>query len=73
MNAEFSQLLQLPAPQKLELVEALWDSLENTLDDLPVPDWQKQELDRRKAAHEKDPSSALTWPDAKARIIADRG
>lgn len=40
----------------------------NDLDSSPVPYWQKEELDRRKKALELDPSSAMTWDEAKKLI-----
>jgi hypothetical protein len=36
----------------------------------PVPDWQKDELAKRKAEFLQDPSSAIPWEGAE-RIIAD--
>jgi putative addiction module component (TIGR02574 family) len=68
MIAEFAPLFQLSVPQKLELVEELWDSIAASPADLPVPDWQKEELERRKAAYLKDPQSAVPWEEAKERI-----
>ncbi len=37
---------------------------------VPVPDWQKEELDRRKQDFAKNPSSAIRWNDAKKQIRA---
>lgn len=68
MNAEFGQLFQLSVPQRLELVEELWDSIAAVPDAVPVPDWQKEELARRKADYLKHPESAVPWAEAKERI-----
>lgn len=68
MNAEFGQLFQLSIPQRIELVEELWDSIAAAPEEVPVPDWQKEELDRRKAEYLKHPESAVPWPEAKERI-----
>ena len=35
---------------------------------LPVPDWQVEELARRKAAFQKNPDCSLTWDEVKQRI-----
>jgi len=38
-----------PGPsEKLQLVEDLWDDLAAVPDDIPMHDWQKQELARRR-------------------------
>lgn len=59
---------QLSPSEKLQLVEDLWDDLAATPDAIPVHDWQRDELDRRKAAHAGDPASGLTWEDVKRDI-----
>lgn len=69
MNAEYAPLFQLSVPQRLELVEELWNSIADSPAGLPVPDWQKEELDRRKAEYLENPESAVPWAEAKKRIL----
>jgi len=38
---------QLALSEKLLLVEDLWDSIAQSNDVLPMPEWQKSELDKR--------------------------
>jgi len=38
---------QLQLNQKIVLVESIWDSIAKQSDTLPLPQWQKQELDKR--------------------------
>ena len=52
------ELRRLPVSRRLELVEALWDSIREDADDLPLTDAMRAELDRRLAAHEADPTAA---------------
>ena len=68
MNPNLSQLLDLPLPEKLQLVEDLWDHIAACEERLLVPDWQKDELDRRSKIFEANPDSTVTWEDAKRRI-----
>ena len=42
-----SDLTKLPVADRLRLIEGLWDSLDAEMDTLPIPDWQREELDRR--------------------------
>ncbi len=37
----------LELSEKLLLVEDIWDSIAVSNSEIPMPDWQKQELDRR--------------------------
>ena len=65
-----SKLTKLPVAERLKLIEDLWDSIDAETADLPMPDWHKAELDKRLAAHERDPEAALPWHEVKADIIA---
>jgi putative addiction module component (TIGR02574 family) len=71
MNADF--LFNLTPPEKLQLVEDLWDDLAATPADVPLHDWQIEELERRKANLSNQPSSALTWQDIKTSIRSRYG
>lgn len=61
-------IFDLSAAEKLQLVQDLWDDLAANPANVPVEDWQIEELDRRKANLEKNPASALTWDEVKTRI-----
>ena len=68
MNAEFSQLFKLGRAERLQLVEDLWDSIVQEEEaDLPIPDWKRDELQRRKERFLKHPSSGRTWNQVKQR------
>ncbi len=68
MNPDLSRILDLPLPDQLQLVEDLWDHIAASKEPLPVPDWQKDELGRRKRNFEANPASAIPWDDAKNQI-----
>jgi len=70
MNQEFAGLLNLTLPERIQLVEDLWDSIAAEAESLPLPDWQVQELARREAEYARNPNLASTWEDAKQRILA---
>lgn len=60
------QILDLPAEQRLQLVEDIWDSLAQSEASVPVPEWHRQELDRRLA----DPAEETTesWDAVQQRL-----
>lgn len=68
MNMNTGSLFDLTPPEKLQLVEDLWDDLAAIPTDVPVHDWQKAELARRKANLMSKPSSVVSWQDVKTRI-----
>ena len=68
MNSTSTSVFDLSPSEKLQLVEDLWDDLAATSEVVPVHDWQKEELDRRKANLMKSPASGLTWEEVKRRV-----
>jgi putative addiction module component (TIGR02574 family) len=73
MNSNAVSIFNLSPPEKLQLVEDLWDDLSATPSDIPVHEWQKKELARRKAALMSKPASGLSWDEVKRRIRSRYG
>lgn len=67
MSPSDASIFNLSASEKLQLVEDLWDDIAATPEEIPVHDWQKEELARRKARLTAVPSSGLTWEEVKRR------
>jgi putative addiction module component (TIGR02574 family) len=65
-----ASIFDLSPSEKLQLVEDLWDDLAAVPDAVPVHDWQKQELARRKANLLMNPASGLPWEEVKRRVRA---
>ena len=73
MSEQSTSVFDLSPAEKLQLVEDLWDDLGASPEDVPVHEWQKEELDRRKANLLANPSLAVDWEEAKRRIRARYG
>lgn len=63
-----ASVFDLTPAEKLQLVEDLWDDLAASPGDIPVHDWQKEELTRRKANLQRNPAPGLSWENVKSRI-----
>jgi putative addiction module component (TIGR02574 family) len=61
---------KLSVIERLELVEALWNSIaaDADIDRLPVPEWHREELARRIAEHDANPDSGSSWEEVRARL-----
>jgi putative addiction module component (TIGR02574 family) len=59
---------QLSVPERLELIGRLWDSIPDTTEAMPVPEWHKEELERRLASADADPDAAIPWDEVKKRL-----
>ena len=73
MNSTTASVFDLSPSEKLQLVEDLWDDLAAEPEAVPVHDWQKEELARRKANLMKNQASGLTWEEVKRRVRARYG
>jgi putative addiction module component (TIGR02574 family) len=72
-NMNSTSVFDLSPTEKLQLVEDLWDDLAATPEVVPVHDWQKQELTRRKTNLLSKPASALSWEEVKQRVRSHYG
>jgi putative addiction module component (TIGR02574 family) len=69
-NQLLEQARQLSVEERIELVEAIWDSIAAADAALPVTDAQKVELDRRIAEHEANPEDVIPWDEVKAGTVS---
>ena len=65
---DLDEVLRLPVAERIRLVEAIWDSIAEESDAVPLTDAQRAELDRRLAEHQADPDDVVPWEDIKASI-----
>jgi putative addiction module component (TIGR02574 family) len=63
-----ADLLKLPATERLELIEALWDSLDAEAANRPVSPELRAEIEKRMAEDDADPSSARDWEDVREEM-----
>jgi len=73
MDPSAPAVFDLSPSEKLQLVEDLWDDLASTPESVPVYDWQKGELARRKANLLNNPASGLAWEEVKRRARSRHG
>lgn len=63
------ELRNLDVPEKIQVVQDLWDSIATAEEELPVPEWQKVELAKRKENFLKNPDSVLSWQQVKKSLL----
>ncbi len=65
---DLPEISKLSTPEKILLVEDLWDSISADEHSIPVPDSHKAELDKRLKRYEASPGSLLSLDDLQAKI-----
>lgn len=73
MNSTDTSVFDLSSSEKLQLVEDLWDDLAADSEAIPIHDWQKKELARRRQNLMKNPASGLNWEEVKRRLRSRHG
>jgi len=66
------EVLHLSVEDRLELAEAIWESVETAPQQPPIPEWQRQILDESIAADDADPEAGSSWQEVKRRIFSSR-
>ncbi len=64
---------RLGLEDRLALVHEIWDSIAAEPGHIHMSDGQRQELERRLAEHEADPSDVVPWEQVKAEALARFG
>lgn len=65
---DLSELSKLSTPEKILLVEDLWDSISSDESSISVPESHKSELDARLARHVSAPGALLSLDDLRVRV-----
>jgi putative addiction module component (TIGR02574 family) len=58
-----SELLQLPVPERLQLVEDIWNSIADAPEALELTDEDKRLIDERLASRQRDPAAGSPWQE----------
>lgn len=66
------ELFRLTAAERLELVEELWDSIRDDDEALSLTAEQREDLERRLAEADADPTGGSPWEQVRERIRQPR-
>ena len=65
-------ILTLSVPERIQLVEDIWDSIAEAPDSLLLAGAEKLELDHRLASYCQNPEECSTWGEVRDRIRSRR-
>ena len=70
--AEIPEIARLSTPERILLLEELWDSIASDEGSVPVPQSHRDELDRRLSRHRAHPGNLLSLEELQARIASGK-
>lgn len=59
---------KLTIVERLDLIGRLWDSIPDTLESLPIPQWHRDILDHRVRDADKDPAAGIAWEELRTEL-----
>ena len=66
------QAKNLSIPDRIRLVEEIWDTIAEENEAFELTDSQKRELDRRLESARSNPGQGRTWDEIKAEFMKSR-
>lgn len=57
---------RLSIEERLQVAEAIWDSVVREVEAAPLPEWQRAELERRLAGSDANPEAVRPWAEVEA-------
>ena len=73
LDAVLSEVERWPIEERIQLIQEVWDRLADQGHEAALSDEMKAELDRRLAAYQADPTSAIPWDQVEAEALARFG
>jgi putative addiction module component (TIGR02574 family) len=67
-----ADVLRLSVPERIQLVEDIWDTIAEVPEEVGLTDEQKAEIDRRLDAYHSDPDEGTSWAIVRERIRSRR-
>ena len=67
-----ADVISLSVPERIQMVEDIWDSIAELPDEVPLTEEDKVELDKRLDAYHRDPNEGAPWGMVRERIRSRR-
>jgi len=67
-NTLLQEIDTLALPDKILLVEDIWDAIAQSNLELPLPEWQRRELDRRYAEYTSGKTTLHDWQEVHSSL-----
>jgi len=68
MGSVAKDILNLSVPERILLVEDIWDSIAEVPEEVALTSDQKQELELRLDAYHRNPDAGSAWAEVRERI-----
>lgn len=70
MSVNLDEIRRMSVPERLKLLDDIWETLMEEQEVLPLTDAQAREIDRRLAEYRANPEVAAGWEEVRHRLRA---
>jgi putative addiction module component (TIGR02574 family) len=70
-RAPLDQILDLPATERVEIAQRIWESVLDHPDAVLLTQTQRDELERRWRAFERNPDEGESWEDVERSLLSE--
>lgn len=67
-----TQITGMSVPEKLQLMDAIWEDLSSAPEQFEPPGWHREELDKTQARREMGLEEPMTLEEARGRLFPNK-
>jgi putative addiction module component (TIGR02574 family) len=71
-NIKISDTLKLSIPERIQLVEDIWDTIASETESIELTENEKKIIDERLEAYHKNPDAGSPWDEVYKRIVSKK-
>ncbi len=68
MNIQVAEIFELSVAKRIQIVEDIWDSINNAPGELPLSEAEKLELDKRLESYRQNQNEGIEWETLKKNL-----
>ena len=71
-NIKVTDTLKLSIPERIQLVEDIWDTIASETDSVELTENEKKIIDERLEAYHKNPDDGSPWDEVYKRVVSKK-
>lgn len=69
MKTDIDDILKLPVDERLEIIERIWESVQQDDEYMETPEWHREILEERFQKHKNNLTEGKSWEEVKKRVF----
>lgn len=69
MTTDIDNILKLPVDERLEIMEKIWESIQENDQEIEIPDWHREILEERFQKHKNNLTKGKGWEEVKKTLL----